>query len=280
MLRKISHNEFERYAEYAYSLAMDLSCSGFPVYTDGVKTRETFYNRSKKGLERANEEILLYEKDGEVQGWIHYYFLEEDKYIGVCSMLIKTGYGHALEELLEYWRIRLRGYTWSLYFPEENTDAITYLKEYGHQEIGQEIVEVLLFEDYTPAAESTAVISVNADNYEIFQEIHNKYDKDMYWTSQRILECLDEWEIFAYLENNECRGVIYHNGKGQDNLEIFGIDCGVPSVAEALLVSCLNKAKAEKAKSMYFFTEEAYRDMAEKTGFHCVTVAHYFEGNT
>lgn len=279
MLRKIKKDQFEKYAEYTYRLAMDLSCSGFPVYTDGVKTRETFYDRSKKGLERDSEEILLYEEDGEVKGWIHYYFLEEDKYIGVCSILIETGYRHALEELFEYWKIKLHGFTWGLYFPEENVDAITYLRECGYQETEPEIVEVLLFENYTPKTESAGVISINRDNYEIFREIHSQYDEDMYWTSQRIAECLDDWEIFAYLDNNVCRGVIYHNGKGQENLEIFGIDCDVPSVAETLLISCLNKAKAENAKSMYFFTEEAYRDMAKKTGFRCVTVAHYFEGN-
>ncbi len=279
MLRRLEENEFEKYVEYAYRLAMDLSCSGFPVYTDSVKTRETFYDRSKKGLERDSEEILLYEADGKVRGWIHYYFLAEDKYIGMCSMVARTGYGDALRELFAYWEGRLQGFTWSLYFPEENVAALTYMKECGHPCLDREAVEVLLFENYEPGKESANAVSVTADNYGIFRAIHEKFEDGMYWTSRRIEECLDEWEIFAYVENNECLGAIYHNGKGQENLEIFGIDSDVPYVAEALLVSCLNKAKAQKAKSMYFFVEEAFREAVEKVGFRCVTVAHYFEGS-
>jgi hypothetical protein len=148
---------------------MDLSKTSFPVYVDGIKTKENFIRRAKKGMQSKNEEILIFIDNGSVQGLIHYYVLEEDKYIGVNFISIRESYTKALSELLDYWRIRYSGYEWNIYFPEH---------------------------------------------------IHHRFEKDMYWTSERMLEDLDYWEVFV-LPN---KGAIYYNGKESGNLEIFGID--------------------------------------------------------
>ena len=90
MLRNLQPTEFDQYVDFAYDLALDLSQASFPIYNDGVKTKEYFIERSKKGMERDNEEILLYEEDGVVKGWIHYNFIEEDAYIGANNILVQS----------------------------------------------------------------------------------------------------------------------------------------------------------------------------------------------
>ena len=281
MLRNIKENEFEQYIDFAYNLAKDLSKSAFPIYTDGVKDEEYFYEVAKRGIERAHHEILLFEKDNVVEGWIHYYYLEEDKYLGVNTILIRNGETDALAELLAYWKNKFVGYSWNLYLPEENQAAISFLKKQGYADKGQEYVNVLLFEDYEVQQESKNMVGVRKENFELFHTVHSQFEADMYWTSERIENHMEEWEIFAYIEDEKCLGAVYYNGKGEDDLEIFGIDiiddCERNTVIENLLISCLNHAKRCGAKSMYFFNEDAFaQELAVNVGFECKTVAHYF----
>lgn len=281
MLRNLKENEFKEYIDFAYSLAMNLSKSAFPIYMDGVKDKEAFYEVAKRGLERKHHEILLFEMDGEVEGWIHYYYLEEDKYLGANSILINNGYAQALAELLYYWKNKFVGYSWNMYFPEENREALSFFEKQGYVDQGQEYVNVLLFENYTVHQDSKNVIIVDKENFELFRIVHSQFETDMYWTSDRIEKHGEEWEIFAYVEDEKCLGAVYCNGKGEEDLEIFGIDVldslYKNNVIENLLICCLNHAKKNDAKSMYFFNENAFtQELAVKVGFKCKTVAHYF----
>lgn len=281
MLRKLNENQFEQYIDFSYSLAMDLSKSAFPIYTDGVKDKVCFYEVAQRGIKRERHEILLFEKDNVVEGWIHYYYLEEDKYLGVNTILIRNGYADALKELFTYWKDKFTGYSWNLYLPEENQEALSFMKEQGYADQGQEYVNVLLFEDYEVQQESENVVGVRQENFELFHTVHSQFEADMYWTSERIENHMKDWEIFAYEEDGKCLGTVYYNGKGEADLEIFGIDivdgCERNRVIENLLISCLNHAKRSSAKSMYFFNEDVFaQELAVKVGFKCKTVAHYF----
>ena len=281
MLRKLKENEFEQYIDFAYSLAMDLSKSAFPIYTDGVKDKAYFREVAQRGLERKNHEILLYERDGVVEGWIHYYYLEEDKYLGANTILVRSGYVSALAELLDFWKKKFAGYSWNMYLPEENQQAVSFLKEQGYVDQGQEYVNVLLFEDYILQQDAKSVILVDKESFELFRGIHSQFEADMYWTSDRIERCMDDWEIFAYVEQKKCSGAVYYNGKGEEDLEIFGMDVldsvNKNMIIENLLSSCLNHAKRSGAKSMYFFNEDVFtQELVKKVGFECKTVAHYF----
>lgn len=281
MLRNLEENEFERYIDFAYELAKDLSKSAFPIYTDGVKDKKYFYEVAKRGIEREHHKILLFENDNVVEGWIHYYYLEEDKYLGVNTILIRNGYTDALAELLAYWKNKFTGYSWNMYLPEENQEALSFMKDQGFLDQGKEYVNVLLFGDYEVRQDSKKVVSVGQKNFELFRTVHSLFEEDMYWRSERIEKHMEEWEIFAYVEDGKCLGTVYYNGKGEEDLEIFGIDiidgCDRDIVIENLLISCLNHAKRCGAKSMYFFNEEAFTQaLALKVGFNCKTVAHYF----
>lgn len=281
MIRNLNENEFEQYIDFAYHLVLDLSKSSFPIYTDGVKDKESFYEVARRGIERKHHEILLFEKDDVVEGWIHYYYLEEDKYLGVNTILINNGYAQALAELLDYWKNKFAGYSWNMYLPEENQEAISFLKEQGYGDRGQEYVNVLLFEDYIVQQNYKNVILVDKKNFELFRSVHSQFEDDMYWTSEKIEKHIENWEIFAYAEEEKCLGAVYYNGKGEEDLEIFGIDVldslYKNDVIENVLICCLNHAKKSGAKSMYFFNEDTFtQELAIKVGFQCKTVAHYF----
>lgn len=283
MLRKISKSEYDSFLDFVYGLTADLAHSSFPVYNDGVKTKEFFCEKSLKGLDNDEEEILLFENNGQAEGWIHYYRIDSDKYLGINSMLIKNGYEKALSELFDYWNLKYSGYMWALYFPEENKDALHFMEKKGLSVSSGDVVDVLLFKDYTPQAEGENIVQITYDNFEIFRSMHSRFDSEMYWSCDRIKESLERWEIFAYIENGQCKGVLYYIvNKNNADLEIFGIDYFEDKfdhdVTEKLLISGLNKAKAANARSMYFFNDKITHKITERLGFRYITTAHYFEG--
>jgi hypothetical protein len=105
-------------------------------------------------MESKSEEILTFVDNARFKGLIHYYVLEEDKYIGINFISIRESYAKALWELLDYWRIRYSGYEWNIYFPKQNTDAISYMVQSGYVGAEQSVVEVLLFDEYQMQPES------------------------------------------------------------------------------------------------------------------------------
>jgi len=50
MLIKLKEQDFDKYIDFAYALALDLTKSGYPTYTDGIKTREDFIRQSRRAF--------------------------------------------------------------------------------------------------------------------------------------------------------------------------------------------------------------------------------------
>lgn len=278
MLQVLEKKDFDQYINMAYEISSDLSHTSFPVYTDGVKTKEDFVRCCQKGMEQENEEILLFIENGTVEGVIQYYVLADEHYIGVNFISIRAFYAKALAELFEYWKEKYNSYRWDVYFPEENVDAIGYMKAIGCEALEQSVVDILFFNEYELQPENKCITHISFENYNKFANIHKLAEADMYWTSERILQRLEDWEIFV----SEEKGAVYYNGKGEENLEIFGLDFQTgkydAEIAKALLIACLNHAKKSGAKSMYFFNDSDIHKITVPLGFHCITVAHFFTG--
>ena len=100
MLRSLNENEFDRYIDFAYELALDPTRSGYPTYTDGIKTKADFIEHSKRSLADERDGILLYERDGKVCGWIRYFTEPDEKYMQTDAFNIESGTRDALHEFI------------------------------------------------------------------------------------------------------------------------------------------------------------------------------------
>lgn len=272
MLKKADKETFDKYIDYAYSLALQPEKTSYPVYYDGIKTKEDFVDRAGKGLSRENEEILLYMEGEKVLGWIHYYYLEEDNYLAASSLSIETHTGKALEEFLAYVSEKHPGYNIWLGFPEENEEALSYLADHGFERGEESYNDVMILSDHESKTISPDIVRVTEENYELFEKIHSQWDGIIYWDCKHIRECLEEWIIFLSVWNGRAEGAIYCM-KGKIG-EIFGVDftdqifssrvfC---SLVEAVLCEC----KREHSDFIVMFgEEEEQRDMLSM-GFSCV----------
>lgn len=85
MLVPLQEKDFDKYIDFAYELALDPARTFYHVYFDGIKTKADFIAKARRTFTRPTEEILLYQEDGEVEGWLYYFYLPEDRYLQLAS---------------------------------------------------------------------------------------------------------------------------------------------------------------------------------------------------
>ena len=127
MLRPLKQSEFEMYVHFAYDLALDLRKSSYLTYCDGIKTKTDFIEQARRAFDRKNEEILLFEYDRVVEGWIHYYAMPEDRYVSFFIFNIRTHADVAVDEVIEYLARRYHGCRLYFEVSDENEAVITHL---------------------------------------------------------------------------------------------------------------------------------------------------------
>lgn len=273
MLRELKEGEFDRYIDFAYELALDITRSGYPTYTDGIKTRDDFIASARRSLADERDGILLYERDGKVCGWIQYFTEPEYKYIQTNGFNIESSTREALDEFIAFARERFPGFSLHLGFPSENTEAVSALDALGFERIEESYNNSLNYETYELRPEDERVIEITGENYPLFAALHTQ--EDMYWTAERILEKLDQWKIFAYIEDGKAVGAVYLRFFDDKVLsEIFGIDFegGVYNgdLFRKLLASALNWDKQHGTKHMVVFCEEQEQPDVLAAGFRLV----------
>lgn len=270
MLRIPTANEFEEYSERAYMLALDPSRSSFPSYADGIKTKEDFLAIAKRGFESENEEIYIFEHGGEMRGWIHFYVLTEDKYIGIEAFETDGFEKEQFAEFAPLLKEKYAGYEVTAGFPSQNERAVSAAIENGFEIIEESAVNILFFSDYEPQSESGRVEPLTKNNLAVFAKLHDKVE--MYWSTKRLTEAYfdgDKWRIYL-TEKNGKAAAIYFVFAG-NIAEIFGLDFSDGfdgTAAEELLTAALNEAKKNvSAKAMYWFTEdERETELAKRFG--------------
>ena len=274
MLLECSKNDFEKYMDLAYELALDLSKSGYPTYRDGIKTKAMFAERLLKAFDRDDEQMLLFVHEGAVQGLIHYYWIPEDHYLQTNAFCIKEATEQALSEFLSYIGERFKGYDAFLGFPEENQKAVEYLSGRSFECIEDDFNNTAYLDKCAPGPVSRDIIRINKENYDSFRFLHEQIEGDMYWNSDRIGEKLDNWIIFVKETEGRPQGAVYYTDADDGWYEIFGIDIDHDKYDPELFRELLNAAIADTRRRggrfMTFFCEKEYEETALECGFVCV----------
>lgn len=273
MLKYLKEQDFDRYVGFAYELALDMTKSGYPTYADGIKTKDDFIAQARRAFSRDNEWILLFEHHGRTAGWIHYYHLPEDRYLQTCSFCIAEGMREAITEFTAFVRRRFPGSELYLGFPKENAEACAALDARGFERVEESYNDIMDFDQYILRPEDPAIVPITQDNFPLFSSLHAQHGQDMYWNSERILEAIDRWRIFVYLQKGEPIGAIYLWADAAI-AEIFGVDFSNDvydgAVYRALLTAALNNGKRSGMKHMVFFNDERSQLDALSRGFRCV----------
>ena len=273
MLRPCSESEFEKYIDFAYELATDPTKSGYPTYCDKIKTKEMFIARSREAFCRETEQMLLFEYDGEVQGFIHLFLISEDNYLSTLGFNIGKETEQALAEFLAFVGERYGGYDLFLGFPADNVSAVDFLRRHGFECIEDDYNNTA-FLDECNLIKSSGTVRIGRDNFESFRALHAQVEADMYWTSERIFAAIDSWNILMIEKDGEPQGAVYYMNADDGWYEIFGIDINngeySPALFRELLNAALHDAGSRGGRVMTFFCEEKYDVAARECGFICI----------
>ena len=193
------------------------------------------------------------------RGWIHFYVLTEDRYIGIEAFETDGFEKEQFAEFAALLKEKYAGYEVTAGFPSQNERAVSAAIENGFEIIEESAVNILFFSDYEPQSESGRVEPLTKKNLAVFANLHDKVD--MYWNTKRLTEAYfdgDKWRIYLTEKNGKAAAIYFVFA--ENIAEIFGLDFSDgfdDSSAEELLTAALNEAKKNvSAKAMYWFTED------------------------
>ena len=269
MLRRAEKQEIETYLEFAYALALDQTRSGYPLFSDGIATKERFVASARESDAQENRTLLLFLLDGKVEGWIQFFWIREDRYLQTDGFFIRRNTRQALAEFTEYARAHFPGYTLYLGFPKRNEDAMHALDAAGWTRTEESYHDVFSLADYEPRPEAQGIVHITRENFPMFRALH-RVDASTYWNAQRIERTLDAWKIDLLTESESGTplGAVY----ARDG-EIFGIDYREgrfdAAVYRALMTAILNDHFCAGCSHVVFFQDEAAQPAALELGFRC-----------
>ena len=260
MLSKITQEEFHDYLDFAYRLALEPERSGYP-------------KSAEKGLCAGQNELLVYRREGVVEGWIQYFWEPETHYLQTTLFNIRTDMAGAMGEFLHYIKTRFPDYHIYMGFPEENRQALKCLSEHGFSCNEESYNNSFFFDTYHIVPEKQDIRAVDDANYQDFRTLHAPLDTEIYWNNDRILADIFHWNISIYYKNDVPAAALYFRC---DSImpEIYGIDYrndifeGL--ACRSLLIHALNEGKKSGAEYLVWFCDDQHQPLAHALGFHCV----------
>lgn len=270
MLVRAAKEEIEQYMDFVYAIVLDQTRSGYPIFTDGRKTKEDFIEHVWRSFDRADRDILLFKMDGQVEGWIQFFYIEEEHYLQTNGFNISSHTEEALSEFMDYIKENYKGYELYFGFPKCNRKAVSYLERDGWKLTDDLYNDIFLLEKYQILQENKNVVKVTRENYSDFKVLHKANEGDeMYWNVERIYENLEDWNIYLYYKKKSPVGAVYFREE-----EIYGIDYingeFDKEVYYALLACVLNYGKNTGMERIVFFQDAESHDSAIEMGFLCV----------
>ena len=171
MLVKAAKEDIEKYMDFAYAIALDQTKSGYPLWSDGISTKEEFVDYVWKSYRNDDRDILLFIADGAVEGWIQFFYMEQDRYLQTNGFLINTNTEQALIEFLDYASAHFAGYDLYLGFPKRNSHAISFLQKTGCRLIQESYHDIFVFDGSAIRPETAGIVKVTESNFSEFRNV-------------------------------------------------------------------------------------------------------------
>lgn len=254
-----------RVAEF-WPVALDLTRSTYPTYTDGIKTREDFVDTVHRASGADWGEVLLHVHGGAVNGLVVIDQVDEE-YVSLRVCLTHAHQRECLDEVLAHVAAKHAGRTLWLGFAPENADLLALARDNGFALLDDSTNWTLHLDDWAILPEDAHVSAVDHTNYADFRTAWT--DADMYWNADRIWDAFDRWTLFTYRDECGVRGAVACMNDDAA-AEIFGFQYAgsyCQRVHRALLASCVNAVKAAGTRYLSYFTDRGEADWLAEIGF-------------
>lgn len=265
----ITHHaqELDALIEKFWPVALDLTHSTYPTYTDGIKTQADFAKAVHCAASEDWGEVLVHLRDGKVNGLL-VVDVADDAYVSLHVCLTHAHQAECLGETLAYLRHKHAGKTLWLGFAPDNTDMLAFAEANGFTVLDDTVNWNISLEAWQPAALERPVQRVDGEHYEAFRALWT--DESMYWNADRIWAVLERWMLFV---TGDGRGAVACMDEGV-MLEIFGFqyrDGYDEATHRALMTACLNAARQQGSKYLTYFADREETAAMQSLGFRRVS---------
>lgn len=266
LTRPFAHELDALIAEF-WPVALDLTHSAYPTYTDGIKTQADFARAVHRAASEDWGEVLVHLWGDRVNGLL-VVDVTDDAYVSLHVCLTHAHQAECLGEALAYLRRKHAGKTLWLGFAPENTEMQAFAEANGFMLLEDSVNWNISLVSWQPGAAERPVQRVDAANYEAFRALWT--DENMYWNADRIRAVLDRWMLFVTVDG---RGSVACLDEGA-MLEIFGFqyrDGYDEATHRALMTACLNVAAKRGSGYLTYFADREETAVMQSLGFRRVS---------
>lgn len=274
MLRKVHTDELDALITEFWPVALDLSRSSYPTYTDGIKTREDFSGQVYRAAREAWGEVLVHLWNGAVNGLL-VIDVADDAFVSLHVCLTHAHQPECLSEALAHLHKKHAGKTLWLGFAPENAEMLAFAEGNGFALLDDTVNWNISLAAWQPAATECPVQRVDDDHYAAFRALWT--DESMYWNAERIRAAMERWMLFVTADG---RGAVACLDEGV-MLEIFGFQYrdGYDEVTHrALMTACLNAAAERGSGYLTYFADREETAVMQSLGFRRVSGYLCYEG--
>lgn len=250
-----------------WPVALDLTHSTYPTYTDGIKTRADFAKAVHRAASEDWGEVLMHLQEGKVNGLL-VVDVADDMYVSLHVCLTHGHQAECLEEALAYLRQKHAGKTLWLGFARENAEMLVFAEKNGFAVLDDTVNWNISLDNWQMAATERPVQRVSAESYDAFRALWT--DEGMYWNAERIRSAMERWMLFVTADG--C-GAVACLDEGV-MLEIFGFqyrDGYDEATHRALMTACLNVARQQGGKHLTYFADREETAVMQSLGFRRVS---------
>lgn len=219
-----------------------------------------FPNNEKKILARLNKRlsqddvlVMVEVEDEKVLGYIELLLDEKQNYLQLLAHFSYDDYQMSLRNVFDYINANYKGFSLHYVLSDYNTEAIQYMNSTKATHDGFEVMMHIFKEDFV-YEEDNLITSLSDQYIKDFISIHNKLNKDAYWTGELLLEA-NKFDIFMKIKNEKLVGYIAVSHYGNDEEEVYFIYGDTHETKKALYHKGLNH-RFQTAKSIQVLLDQ------------------------
>lgn len=256
MIRRLQESEAAAAAKFAWALCGDPKTRSYPLYPTESQLLREFEKCTRQndcGLLGCFEENFL-------TGVLSYFAISKDCYLQTTGLYAGSAHPaavlNALLEAMERGRETLEKFVG---VTEQNTLAAEVLIVRGYQIADASREYRTPVRNFHPAGNSAAVVTVSKENWQPYAEFHDAQFPEIYWSSTRLLEDLDNWVILALPCGDSVEAGLFAKVCGKcgnrELAEIFGFSAPDDAAALPLLAGLARELADDSAveEVAYFY---------------------------
>lgn len=251
--------------EYMWNLSQDNTKNSYPK------------KHSKDELEQSIEAAIISDTykvigcyhDNILKGASIYFWIEENKYAQTTFFLIDNDFSLVANEIIDYIKKQLPAYELFIGVPFDNVNASNYFEMMNIKCIASSIDTRLKHKPNIIGEVREQIDSLDLEAFDEYAIFHDRfaYKLEMYWTSDRVKESMNQFRIFVYRDSNKIGGSIFVK-KYLGGAEVFGLfldeefkNKGLERELLQFMLSSIYKEYEDIKEVVYFIDETETQEL-------------------